>query len=157
MRGSVAIVVAGVLALAGVAAAAPTDRALVVRDADGGERLLTVDIDGGSNVTLAYTHSVERTPVRDEYAVTGTTLDNTGMRFQSYGWGLPSRADVRLVDGWFVFDPDRQYERLHVQPAAVANHRLYVDGEPHDLVALADGPVRITVERRAPLAGGLPR
>lgn len=153
MRGSVAVLVGCSLVLAGAAVAAPVDRTLVVRDADSGTTLLTVDVSEGSNITLAYTHSVEQTPVRDEYTVDGTTLDNTGMRFQSYGWGLPSRADVRLEDGWFVFDPDREYEAVHVQPAAVAGHRLYVDGDPYDLVARSDDPVRIAIERRSVLAG----
>jgi hypothetical protein len=153
MRRSVAVLVACSLVLAGAAVAAPVDRSLVVRDADSGATLLTVDVRGGSNVTLAYTHSVEKTPVRDEYTVEGTTLNNTKMRFQSYGWGLPSRADVRLEDGWFVFDPDGQYESINIQPAAVAGHRLYVDGEPYDLVGLSDDPVRIAIERRPILDG----
>lgn len=153
MRRSVAVLVACSLVLAGAAVAAPLDRALVVRDADSGTTLLAVDVSDGSNVTLAYTHSVEKTPVRDEYTVDGTTLDNTEMRFQSYGWGLPSRADVRLEDGWFVFDPNRQYEEIYIQPAAVAGHRLYVDGEPYDLVARSDDTVRIAIERRPILAG----
>ncbi|WP_276261390.1 DUF1850 domain-containing protein [Haloglomus litoreum] len=157
MRGSVAVLVACSLVLAGAAVAAPVDRTLVVRDADSGAALLTVDVHEGSNVTLAYTHSVEKTPVRDIYTVTGTALDNTEMRFRSYGWGLPAREAVRLEDGWFVFDPDRRYEAFNLQPAAVAGHRLYVDGEPYDLVARSDDPVRISIERRPVLGGHTPQ
>lgn len=131
--------------------AATTDRVLVVEDAANGDRLLTVPVDDTTTVTLAYTHSVERTPVEDVYAVNGTRLDNTLMRFQSYGWGLPAGADVTLRDGWFVYDPDRSFEELHVKPGHVAGHRLTVDGTTYDLVALSNATaVRIAVEPRTP-------
>ncbi|WP_255194832.1 DUF1850 domain-containing protein [Halorarius litoreus] len=142
------VVVAG---SAGFVAAQP-DRVLVVEDADTGDRLLTVPVEDGSTVTLTYTHSVEKTPVEDVYTVDGTRLDNSLMRFESYGWGLPAREDVRLEDGWFVFDPDRTYDEFYVKPGRIAGHTLTVDGETYDLVELSNASsVRIAVERRSPL------
>jgi hypothetical protein len=122
---------------------------LVVEDAATGERLVTAPVDQGTTVTLAYTHSVEKTPVEDVYTVNGTRLDNTLMRFESYGWGLPARANVTLRDGWFVFDPGRSYEELYVKPGRVAGHTLTVDDETHDLVERSNAStVRIAVTRR---------
>jgi hypothetical protein len=142
-----------VLLVVGVAGAAvPTQHAVVVSDAATGESLFSVPVNDGNRVTLAYNHSVEKTPVRDVYAVSGTTLDNVEMRFQSYGWGLPARENVTLEDGWFVFDPDREYESVVVHPHPAADHRLVVGDRQYDLVERGDGrAVSITIERRTML------
>ncbi|WP_256298927.1 DUF1850 domain-containing protein [Haloarchaeobius salinus] len=149
-----AVVVCVVLTVfvAGLVAGLPSERVLVVSDASTGEHLLTVPVEEGAPVTLAYTHSVERTPVEDRYVVRGSALDNVEMRFQSYGWGLPADANVTTRDGWFVFDPDRTYERVVVSPGEIAGHELRVDGTTYDLVALSSGrSVRLSVERRSVL------
>lgn len=144
------VLVASSVGFAAFASAQP-DRVLVVEDAETGDRLLTVPVEDGSTVTLAYTHSVEKTPVEDVYTVDGTRLDNTEMRFKSYGWGLPARENVTLEDGWFTFDPNRSYGEFYVKPGHVADHRLTVDGETHDLVAISNASsVRIAVERTGP-------
>lgn len=141
---------------AGLAAAVPAERVLVVADAETGERLLVRPVAENATITLAYVHSVEKTPVRDVYAVRGTALENTRMRFQSYGWGLPARADVRQVDGWFVFDPAGTYDDIYVTPGRIAGHELRVGDETHDLVALSSArTVHVSVERRSALAAAL--
>lgn len=151
-RRLVAVLLVLVASGGGFAAAQP-DRVLVVEDADTGDRLLTVPVHDGATVTLAYTHSVEKTPVEDVYTVDGTRLDNSLMRFQSYGWGLPAREDVAREDGWFVFDPDRSYAELYVSPGHIAGHTLSVDDETYDLVELSNASsVRIAVERRSPIS-----
>lgn len=153
VRRFVAVALALAVVSVGLVAATSSERVLVVEDADTGERLLTVPVHEGSTVTLAYTHSVEKTPVEDVYTVNGTGLDNTVMRFESYGWGLPARENVTLRDGWFVFDPDRSYDELYVKPGRVADHTLRVDGRAYDLVELSNAnSVRITVTRRTPIS-----
>lgn len=142
-----------VVAAGGGYAASQPAQVLVVADADTGATLLAVPVADGDRVTLRYTHSVERTPVEDVYRVDGTVLDNDLMRFQSYGWGLPAGANVTLDDGWFVFDPDRQYGEVYVKPGRVAGHELTVGGTTYDLVALSNAEsVRIAVERRGMVA-----
>jgi hypothetical protein len=144
--------VALLVALAGVAVAAPTGPVLVVEDADTGDRYVTQPFDAGSTVALEYTHSVEKTPVYDEYRVDGETLVNTRMEFESYGWGLPSGANVTNVNGTFVYDPAdpiTTLEALAVSPGRIANHTLVVDDRRYDLVAETDAnDVRIHVEHR---------
>lgn len=152
LRGLLAVALV-VTALVGTGAAVPGERVLVVEDADTGDRLATVPVEAGTVVNLSYTHSVEKTPVHDIYTVRGGTLDNTEMRFKSYGWGLPAREEVRQVGGYFVFDPDRSYEEFYVKAGRVAGHRLTVGDRRIDLVALSNASsVRIAVERRSALA-----
>ncbi|WP_135830013.1 DUF1850 domain-containing protein [Halorussus halobius] len=112
---------------------------MVVADAETGERLLAVPVTEGTTVALNYTHSVEKTPVLDVYAVDGTELEMVRMEFRSYGAGLPARADVTITEnGTFVFDPEGSYERLHVTPGRVAGHELVVGDRTYDLVDLSD-------------------
>lgn len=144
--------IALLLALAGVAVAAPTGQVLVVEDADTGDNYVTHPVDDGSTVALEYTHSVEKTPVYDEYRVEGEALVNTRMEFQSYGWGLPSGVNVTNVNGTFVYDPAEPIttlEELLVSPGRIANHTLIVDDRQYDLVAETNATdVRIHVEHR---------
>nr|WP_128476901.1 DUF1850 domain-containing protein [Halorussus pelagicus] len=139
---SVCLLVAAVAGVGAVGDASPqteADRALVVADAETGERLLTVPVAEGDTVALNYTHSVEKTPVLDVYAVNGTSLEMVRMEFQSYGAGLPARADVNVTeDGTFVFDPEGRYDRIYVKPGEIAGHRLLVKDRTYDLVALSD-------------------
>lgn len=139
-------------AVAGVAAAVPAGQALVVEDAATGERLLTVPVTTGTTVALEYTHSVERSPVRDVYTVRDGDLVNTRMEFQSYGAGLPAQANVTIENGTFVFDPEGRYDELYVHPGAIAGHRLVVGEESYDLVARSNGEtVRVAVATRSAL------
>lgn len=127
-----------------------TERTLVVED-DEGTTVLTAPVEENSTVVLAYTHSVEKTPVRDVYAVRGERLRMTRMEFRSFGAGLPAGADVeRTGDGSYAFQPEtRPREELVVSTGHVAGHELVVDGRRHDLVELADaGTVRIRVTTR---------
>ena len=133
-----------------VGAGAAEEQALVVED-DGGETLLSVPVEENTTVTVAYTHSVEKTPVRDVYAVREGDLVMTRMEFESFGAGLPSTVDVeRDADGSFVYYPHNQRtEELVVATSPVAGHELVVDGERYDLVELADGgSVRLRVTTR---------
>lgn len=145
-----------VLVVTVVVAAMPAGSVLVVEDANSGERLLTTPVEEGTQVVLTYTHSVEKTPVRDIYTVHNGQLEMTRMEFQSYGWGLPARANVTRENGWFVFDPKGSYEELYVKPGRVADHRLRVGNRTYDLVALSDAQgIRLSITERSVLRTAL--
>lgn len=145
----VALVLATLVTSGTVAATVPVDRALVVSDAETGDRLLVVPVEDGTTVDVEYTHSVEKTRVLDAYEVRGEELDNVRMEFSSYGAGLPANQEIERENGSFVFDPDRAYEQLVVNPGPIAGHTLIVGDERYDLVALSgDEAVVLTVERR---------
>ncbi len=136
----------------GGAAAVPMGQALVVADAETGERLLVTPVSDNTTVALEYTHSVEKTRVLDAYTVRNGTLVMTRMEFESYGAGLPARANVTIENGTFVFDPDGAYEELYVKPGPVANHRLHVGTRTYDLVERSDSrSVRLHVVDRSAL------
>lgn len=127
-----------------------TERRLVVETDDGTE-VLTTPVGENSTVVLEYTHSVEKTTVRDVYEVRSEQLLMTRMEFHSFGAGLPSGADVeRTDDGSYVYQPAAQHrDELVVSTGRVAGHELVVDERRYDLVGLADaGTVRIRVTTR---------
>lgn len=141
-----ALVLVGLLVAAGVVIAAPADQTLVVERVDTGESVIQTSVEQGTLVALEYTHSVEKTRVYDAYRVNGTTLENTRMEFESYGWGLPATANVTHEDGMFVYDPPGQYEQLQVAPGKIADHTLIVGETRYDLVERTNGTsVRIRV------------
>ncbi|WP_436346410.1 DUF1850 domain-containing protein [Natronorubrum sp. FCH18a] len=146
------VVVAVVLLVLGATATVTTtgsaDKTLVVTDADTDERLLEVPVDDKDQVTLSYTHSVEKTTVEDIYVVDGTRLRMERMVFHSHGAGLPSDAPIERTEEGFVLELDETYEELGVVPGSIAGHELVVGDERYDLVALSDGPVVITLVDR---------
>jgi len=129
-----------------------TEPVLVVADTETGEQYLSEPVNNGSTVALEYTHSVEKSRVYDGYHVDGTTLINTRMEFESYGWGLPARVNVTNINGTFVYAPEEpitELESLFVSPGRVASHTLIIDGTRYDLVAVSDArDVSIYIERR---------
>jgi hypothetical protein len=154
-RARVAGLVVAVLAVTSVAAAAvaPGETALVVEDTETGEQYLDVPVEEGTTVALEYTHSVEKTRVYDGYTVRGDRLEMTRMEFESYGWGLPSGANVTRENGTFVYDPPGSTTRLTVAPGRVAKHKLHVGAETYDLVARTNAEsVDIHVVHRSVLA-----
>ncbi|SIS10763.1 DUF1850 domain-containing protein [Natronorubrum thiooxidans] len=153
----VVVVVAVLIATGVVLAAVPPEQTLVVTDADSGETLLEEPVDDGTNVTLTYTHSVEKTPVDDIYVVDGPTLRMERTVFHSHGAGLPTDENItRTADGdGFELWINESYDDVVVAPRPVPGHELVVDDERHDLVAMTDGSVVISVtEQRLP--GQLP-
>jgi len=146
-------VVVLVAAVTSAAAFTPADRVLIVADAGTGEHLLAVPVENGSVVALEYTHSVEKTRVLDVYTVRGDRLVMTRMEFESYGWGLPTRAAVATENGTFAFDPAYATHELVVKPGRIAGHELHVENRTDDLVALSDArAVRLSIEHRSVLA-----
>jgi hypothetical protein len=149
---TVALVVVALVAAAATSAV-PTGRTLVVEDTETGETYLRTPVENGTSVVLAYTHSVEKTPVTDGYLVAGDRLVLHRMTFESYGWGLPSRVNVTRENGHFVYDPPGELRRLTVAPGEVAGHRLHVGNRSYDLVSLTDErSVDIHLTRRSAFA-----
>ncbi|MFO7927301.1 MAG: DUF1850 domain-containing protein [Halobacteriota archaeon] len=142
---AVAVSVVCVVAVAATVFAGTTT--LVVSDGNGTD-LAMFPVHDGSEVTIEYTHSVEKTLVSDVYRVSDGALVDDRMLFSSFGAGLPSEADVEREDDRYVYyPPEQRYERLSVSTGPVADHDLIVDGERHDLHALADdGTVQFRIE-----------
>lgn len=145
----IAVLVIGIFAVATVI---PTGQVLVVEDPETGEHYITEPVHDETTVGLEYMHSVEKTRVYDEYSVEGDMLVNTRMEFESYGWGLPARANVTNVNGTFVYAPDEpitELRTLSVSPGRIAGHELTIGTKTYNLVTETNtSDVRIHIEQR---------
>jgi Uncharacterized conserved protein len=131
---------------AALAAPAPT---LVIADSDSGAVLYSTTVSEGTTLELDYTHSVERSPVTEHYRITDGQLQQTRIIFESYGWGLPTGADVERIEGQFHAPMDRNYDELMITPGPIADQRLTVGGTQLALYELAGrSSVRISIEYR---------
>jgi len=118
----------------------------LVVTASSDSELLSTPVDEGSTVTIEYTHSVERTLVRDIYTVEDGAFVMTRMEFSSFGAGLPAQAAVTVENGRYVYEPPAtRHETLRITTGSIADHDLIVDGQRYDLATMADGT---TVELR---------
>ncbi|WP_247003457.1 DUF1850 domain-containing protein [Halosolutus gelatinilyticus] len=149
-RRQIAVVVLALLVATAAAAVATAsaNRTLVVADAETGDRVLERPVEDGTEVTLSYTHSVEKTPIEDVYVVDGTTLRMDRMVFRSHGAGLPTDAAYERTDEGFVLPLNDSYETVRVVPGSIAGHELVVGDNRYDLVAHSDGSVVIFVTER---------
>ena len=57
-------------------------------------------------VTLAWTHSVEKTEWRETWAATPAGLVIVEARVKGSGAGMEPGPDAKRVDGWYVWRPD---------------------------------------------------
>lgn len=123
---------------------------LVVTD-DAGNELATFPVEEGDEVTLEYTHSVERTLVTDVYRISNGALVSDRMLFSSFGAGLPSEADVeRTGDRFVYYPPEQRHEQLSVSTGPIADHDLVVDGDRHDLAGMADnGTIQLRIDSQS--------
>jgi hypothetical protein len=134
-------------ATAVVAPSAAADNTLVVADAETDERLFEIAVDQGDEVTLTYTHSVQKTPVKDVYVVDGSELRAERSEFRSFGAGLPTE-DVERTDEGYVVEGSGSYDELRVAPGEIAGHELVIGDERYDLAGTAEGRVVIFLAER---------
>ncbi|MGH2376043.1 MAG: DUF1850 domain-containing protein [bacterium] len=111
----------------------------------------------GEHIELRYTHSVERTPVIEEFRAERSGLRLVAMRFVSQGAGLPTEGYTR-EGGQFVLRTDRRVGVLPLRVSSIAGHRLRLGAEEADLVALAgDGAAIALTSGPGPLRVRWPR
>jgi hypothetical protein len=58
-----------------------------------------------SEVTVAWTHSVEKTRWEERYAISGASLKLVEARVQAMGAGMEPAANAVLRDGWWRWTP----------------------------------------------------
>jgi hypothetical protein len=75
--------------------------------------------------TLAWTHSIERTEWQEDYVVSEAGLHLRLARVRGTGAGMEPGPDARLVNGWYVWFPNRTVPQLVVaRSGAVDGYRL---------------------------------
>lgn len=122
---------------------ASTIPVLLISQTPGGRVLFQSPVDQGSRFSLAYIHSIHRTPVEELFVINGKreiVLD--AMIFESYGVGMPSSLEghetFRMEDGKMrIENIDRTLQSFDLRIGQViANHKLLLRGQEIPLAAL---------------------
>lgn len=99
--------------------------------------------------TVAYVHSVTRTPVVERYRVDNGTIVQTEIRFAQHGPGLPTQADTggafERRDGQFVVTMARRFPVVVMRVHADQLPRLTAGGASADLAAWGNRALALSV------------
>ncbi len=113
----------------------------------GGRVMWSHSVPAGQRFELRYTHSVERTPVIEEYRAEPEGVWFEAMRFYSQGAGLPTEGYVREGKA-FVLRSQRKIGVLTVRVSSVAAHQFTIGPDRIDLVALAGEGAAVSISSR---------
>ncbi len=80
-----------------------------------------------------YIHSIHKTPVDEEFIVSGKKLELQRVRYDTYGVGMPSDGgdSFRIENNRFVVDMKRSFEKIDIRVSPVPGHGLYYNGAFH--------------------------
>ena len=155
MRASIAGVLAVVLAACVYTGATPRKDplCLAVRQFPGGGMLERRPLPIEGRFALTFIHSVSKTPVKDDYRVTGGKIVQIAESFEAHGAGLPSGTEEPGVTGWehcngrFIIRMERPISRLIVRTDRDYRNRLLIEGTeinlnrwPNQALELVVGP-----------------
>lgn len=121
----------------------PLVSVLTVTDVETNVPILYVKVRDGQEFSIAFTHSVNKRPVRDYIRVAGDHLLVVRSEYDAFGAGMPETSQggmtVRLTpEGKIVFDNiNRHLPEFTVFIGTVANHILYAAGREILLADLA--------------------
>lgn len=123
-----AIIAALLLMAVALAASVSTVPALLLFDGDG-HMLAKLPL-GEEGFVHRYIHSIHKTPVDEEFIVSGKKLELVRLRYDTYGVGMPSDGgeSFRIEDNRFVIDISRLFSRLDIRVSNIAGHGLLIDG-----------------------------
>lgn len=136
-----ALLAAAMLVLSAAAAAGWRTDALTLTDDKAGRAVFVLSAANGYRFTTGYTHSVELTPVEDEYAVAGGALWNWQERVKSSNAGMPSIAPEHgryiNTDEWLIFQGGRRpAERFYLRVGNEKFGRNWIELPPHGRAGL---------------------
>jgi len=126
-----AIIAAILLIAVALAFFVSTSPALLLFDSDG-QMLAKLPL-GEEGFVHRYIHSIHKTPVDEEFIVSGKKLELVRLRYDTYGVGMPSDGgeSFRIEDNRFVIDMSRFFSRLDIRVSHIAGHGILIDGSFH--------------------------
>lgn len=101
-----------------------------------------------TSFVLSWTHSVEKVPWEEYWAVADQRLVLDHARIKGSGAGMEPPDDAILRDGWYVYKPHippRDVIILAASGATVSSWSLCANDMCYNLGAEASTPIRITV------------
>lgn len=89
-------------------------------------------------LTLAWSHSVEKVEWRETWAATPAGLELVEARVKGSGAGMEPGEGAQLLDGWWVWRPDRPALRdlRLARSGATSDWRICVEGACRTIAAI---------------------
>jgi hypothetical protein len=99
--------------------------------------------------SIEFIHSVNQTPVKETFAINGTTIQALSTRFSSFGAGMqteiePGQSLVRDGDAMIITGLTRTFPELRYIVGTVSDHILYINDQTISLRDLCGRNAHIT-------------
>lgn len=111
-----------------------------------------IELDDGNRFSISYTHSVEKSEVKEIFEVRGADIFVMESYTESFGAGLPYEGTVLEIDDgkYAIKDINQKLENLIVRPSKLYPHYLTYNDEE---ILISDYPfqnknIRIVVNER---------
>lgn len=155
-----AVLCAAALILSAAAVAGWRVDELMLTDDRAGRIVFSLPAPNGYRFTTGYTHSVELTPVEDEYAVAGGALWNWQERVKSSNAGMPSIAPEHgryiNTEEWLIFQGGRRpSKRFYLRVGNEKFGRNWIELPPYgraELYKIVPGVRLAIAAEKKPLA-----
>jgi hypothetical protein len=127
---------------------------LVVRDQESGKIYASFPCPNGTQFSVEFTHSVNKSPVIDVFEVNDGVISVVEARYYTFGAGMPFSSDE---PGWtFTTDEDGTiivtgigytYDSLNYIVGTVYDHILTINGESINLRELCSKNAKISISQ----------
>ncbi|MDR2149394.1 MAG: DUF1850 domain-containing protein [Spirochaetaceae bacterium] len=106
---------------------------LVIIDAATGRLYGRWSVKNGSEFAVEFVHSVNQSPVKDTFMVSGTTIRPVSTRFKSFGAGMqtelePGQRLTRDGDAMVITGFTQSFRKLRYIVGTVSDHSLFING-----------------------------
>lgn len=125
-------------------------KTLQIIDSQTNKYLKSWRIKNGDNFTIEYIHSVEKSPVLENYIVDGKDIILLDTYFQSFGAGLPATTPYsfeKTEEGFRVYDINEKIDNLIYRVgAAERNHKLILKNREYKFLDFSEHKMGVKLE-----------
>jgi len=123
---------------------------LEICDSDTGKVYQRCPVDKDGEFAIEFIHSVNQSPVRETFKITGKKIRPVSVRFYSFGAGMQADLEEGQVmsrdgDAVVITGFNRAYTELNYIVGTVSDHLLLVNGETVSLSGLCGKNAHITL------------
>lgn len=129
----------------------PYKEALILRDEASDKMLLALPIEEGDLFEIRFTHSVNLSPVKDQYQWIGDSIILQSTTFQAYGAGIPVLQDgmgagfEQSGDGFTITGINSPRDKISIMLQTVPDHTLLYSNREIRLLEFADSGTVVTI------------
>ena len=154
LKTAVTAVILLVIAVTVLFALVPRGHRLILRDPDTGRAYASYPMAEGEEFSVSFVHSINKTPYYDLYQIRQERIWVTGLRYYSFGAGVPEELDpawtlTLLPDGgMLVTGLDMPLDNIVYRVGTVYDHFLHLPDQDVNLTLLCGRSSRVELVYR---------